>query len=230
MGAALQLRCEALTADELEHVWKTLCDDEALAGIAQKVETDRWGVVRMSPTQAKHSRMVRRVARLLEDKLGGEALTELALITVDGVKVPDIALCSEAFLRQHWSDIALRSAPEICVEVVSPSNSEAELRAKTELYLNLGAREVWLVSEVYRRRPTRRVLFRLQPCDRARTVDRRRVGARFGQHSPRPPKIDTRLAQRSGGAAHAPDPSSGSSRYSAPCSAKLYAWLPATMK
>ena len=91
--------------------------------------------------------MVRRVARLLEEKLGGEALTELAIITADGVKVPDVAWCSEAFLAQHWSNVALLKAPEVCIEVVSPSNSEAELRSKTEHYLGLGAIEVWLVSE-----------------------------------------------------------------------------------
>ena len=60
---------------------------------------------------------------------------------------PDVAWCSEAFLAQHWSDVALQKAPEICVEVVSPSNSEAELRNKTVQYLSLGAQEVWLVAE-----------------------------------------------------------------------------------
>ena len=147
MGAAIQLRREPLTTDEHQRAWQALCDDETLAGIAYKIETDAWGGVHMSPTQTKHSRMVRRVARLLEDKLGGEALTELAIVTEDGVKVPDVAWCSEAFLAQHWSDVALQKAPEICVEVVSPSNSEAELHNKTAQYLSLGATEMWLVAE-----------------------------------------------------------------------------------
>jgi hypothetical protein len=147
MNAVVQLRRTPLTADELEHTWQGLCADDTLAGIAYKIETDAWGGVRLSPAQTKHSRMVRRVARLLELKLGGEALTELAIITSDGVKVPDVAWCSEAFIAQHWSDIALRRAPDICVEVVSPSNSEVELTAKTNLYLGIGAQEVWLVSE-----------------------------------------------------------------------------------
>lgn len=147
MSAAIQLRREPLTTDEQRHVWRALCKDATLAGIAYKIETDAWGGVHMSPTQTKHSRMVRRVARLLEEKLGGEALTELAIITQDGVKVPDVAWCSEAFLAQHWSDVVLLKAPAICIEVVSPSNSEMELRSKTEHYLSLGAIEVWLVSE-----------------------------------------------------------------------------------
>ena len=147
MSAAIQLRREPLTRDEQRQTWQALCNDEALASVPYKIETDAWGGVHMSPTQTKHSRMVRRVARLLEGKLGGEALTELAIVTDDGVKVPDVAWCSETFLAQHWSDVVLLKAPEICVEVVSPSNSEAELRSKTKQYLNLGAQEVWLVAE-----------------------------------------------------------------------------------
>ena len=145
MGAAIQLRREPLTTDEQQRAWQALCDNETLAGIAYKVETDAWGGVHRSPTQTKHSRRVRRVARLLEEKLGGEALTELAIVTGDGVKVPDVAWCSEAFLAQHWSDGALLKAPQIRVEVVSPSNSEAELRNKTAQYLSLGAPEVGFI-------------------------------------------------------------------------------------
>ena len=147
MGVAIQLRRKPLTIDEHRRAWQVLCDDETLAGIAYKIETDAWGVVQKSPTQTRHSRTARRVACLLEEKLGGEALTELAIVTEDGVKVPDLAWCSDAFLAQHWSDVALLKASEICVEVVSPSNSEAELRNKTTQYLSLGAKEVWLVAE-----------------------------------------------------------------------------------
>jgi hypothetical protein len=108
MGAAIQLRRERFTRAEHLRAWQTLCDDPSLAGIAYQIETDAWGTVQMSPTRTKHSRMVRRVARLLEEKLGGEALTELAIVTEDGVKVPDVAWCSEAFLAQHWSEIAFQ--------------------------------------------------------------------------------------------------------------------------
>jgi Uma2 family endonuclease len=123
-----------------------LCNDETLASIAYKIEIDAWGAVRMSPAQTKHSRIVGRIGHMLKQKWGGEAMPELAIVTPDGVKVPDVAWCSESFLAQYWSDVVLRKAPEICLEVVSPSNSEAELRAKIVLYLNQGAIEVWLVS------------------------------------------------------------------------------------
>ena len=41
----------------------------------------------------------------------------------------------------------LLSAPELCVEVMSPSNSWEEMRHKTLLYLAAGAREVWICDE-----------------------------------------------------------------------------------
>lgn len=36
-------------------------------------------------------------------------------------------------------------APEICIEVVSPSNCVKELREKTAAFLAVGAEEVWIV-------------------------------------------------------------------------------------
>jgi Uma2 family endonuclease len=41
----------------------------------------------------------------------------------------------------------LPRAPEICVEVLSPSNVSAEITEKTRAYLAASAQEVWLVSE-----------------------------------------------------------------------------------
>ena len=36
-------------------------------------------------------------------------------------------------------------SPEICVEVLSPGNTEAKVPEKIALYFDAGAREVWLV-------------------------------------------------------------------------------------
>ena len=147
MSAVIQLRREPLTAAEQQAFWERLAGDPALMDLPYKMETDAWGGVYMSPAQSRHSRMVRLVSRLLEGALGGEALTELPVITEIGTKVPDVAWCSESFLDANGSDIALLKAPEICVEVVSPSNSESEMHEKVAAYLAKGAMEVWLVSE-----------------------------------------------------------------------------------
>jgi Uma2 family endonuclease len=41
----------------------------------------------------------------------------------------------------------LACAPEICVEVRSPSHTDAEMAFKTRLFLEAGALGVWIVSE-----------------------------------------------------------------------------------
>ena len=38
-------------------------------------------------------------------------------------------------------------APEICVEIISPSNSKGEIEEKIKLYLTKGAHEVWIVND-----------------------------------------------------------------------------------
>jgi Uma2 family endonuclease len=39
---------------------------------------------------------------------------------------------------------ALTPAPEICVEILSPSNTQEEIDEKRDAYLRAGAKEVWL--------------------------------------------------------------------------------------
>jgi Uma2 family endonuclease len=49
---------------------------------------------------------------------------------------------------QNFGEITpYMAAPDICVEIISPSNVEAEINEKTAAYLAAGAREVWIVSE-----------------------------------------------------------------------------------
>jgi Uma2 family endonuclease len=45
----------------------------------------------------------------------------------------------------HGAESPLMVAPEICIEVVSPSNSVKELQEKREAYLASGAEEVWII-------------------------------------------------------------------------------------
>ena len=39
---------------------------------------------------------------------------------------------------------AFECAPEICVEILSPSNTPSEMREKRKLYFEAGAGEVWI--------------------------------------------------------------------------------------
>jgi Uma2 family endonuclease len=83
--------------------------------------------------------------------LGGQAFTEVSIVTLAGVLVPDVAWADDEFMRAHEFQTPYTRAPQICVEIVSPSNSRKELREKTDAYLAAAAREVWLVYPKSRR-------------------------------------------------------------------------------
>jgi Uma2 family endonuclease len=75
---------------------------------------------------------------------GGEVITECPLSTSDGVKAIDVAWLAGGRAENSSEPVLLERAPEICIEIVSPSNSTAELREKSALYSEAGAQEVWI--------------------------------------------------------------------------------------
>ena len=77
----------------------------------------------------------------------GRVLTECPNSTADGVKAADVAWASPECIRELGNRVCFPKSPEICVEVLSPSNTEAEIREKIALYFDAGAGEVWLCAE-----------------------------------------------------------------------------------
>lgn len=59
--------------------------------------------------------------------------------------VADVAWDSPAFAAAHRAQTQFTRAPEICVEVVLPSNARKELEEKTATHLAAGAAEVRIV-------------------------------------------------------------------------------------
>jgi Uma2 family endonuclease len=136
------------TPDALALRWTELIHDPALRDLPFKIELNAWGSIEMSPTSFHHSRIQGYVAGELGRQLSqGEVLIELAVLTDIGVRVPDVAWGSHAYVQTQKAATPATKAPEICVEVLSPSNSEIEIREKTRAYLAAGAEEVWIVTE-----------------------------------------------------------------------------------
>jgi Uma2 family endonuclease len=73
----------------------------------------------------------------------GETIIECAIQTRKGTKVADVAWFSESRWEQVQDEYDSPIAPEICVEVISPSNSTEEIQEKKRLYFERGALEVW---------------------------------------------------------------------------------------
>lgn len=127
--------------------WADVLADKSLRNLPYKIELDRYGNIVMSPASNKHGHLQFLVGMILQRHLGGEILTECSVSTPEGVKVADAVWCSPQFLARHGYQTPYPEAPEICVEVRSPSNSWEEMRGKIALYLGQGAREVWIVFE-----------------------------------------------------------------------------------
>jgi Uma2 family endonuclease len=130
-------------------VWDKLAADPELAKLPWRIETDEHGQIIMSPPPApSHGNLQSEVARLLGNwNPGGKVITECPISTRKGVKAADIAWCSAEIWAKAAGESCFRQAPEICVEVLSPSNTDAEIEEKKSLYFEEGAQEVWLVSE-----------------------------------------------------------------------------------
>jgi Uma2 family endonuclease len=125
--------------------WQEVCAHPALKNLPFKLETDRWGHIVMSPASNRHSLLQGEIQALLRRHAEtGVAFPGCSVATAAGVKVADVAWASLDFLRRHGTANPYPEAPEILVEVLSASNTQAEMNEKKELYFARGAREVWI--------------------------------------------------------------------------------------
>ena len=132
-----------------EKRWAELVSDPMLEDFQGTIETDRHGIILMSPPPAaRHSRFQSRIHFLLQTLLPqGEAGTECPISTADGVRAGDVVWFSKGILSQLGNRVCFPKAPEICVEVLSPDNSERAMKEKSALYFDAGAKEVWLCDK-----------------------------------------------------------------------------------
>jgi Uma2 family endonuclease len=102
----------------------------------------------MSPPSVGHGQHQAALATAFSEQLAdGVTVTECPILTDIGIRVPDLAWASAQFMSRHRGMSPLPRAPEICVEVISPSNVVAEITEKTRAYLVAGAQEVWLTYQ-----------------------------------------------------------------------------------
>lgn len=133
-----------LTEEGLASRYRALCADPSLANLPGKIELDLWGRILMSPASNYHGMLQARLAQRLAS-LGGQTFSEASVVTSIGVLVADVAWASADFMRAHGTQTPFTQAPELCIEIASPSNSRKELREKVDAYLAAGAIEVWIV-------------------------------------------------------------------------------------
>jgi Uma2 family endonuclease len=119
----------ALERDELVRRWNELSEDPESP---DRYELSEFGELILSPKPTNdHQRVAFAVARSLETQLGAEAGFEVSVYTDRGIRVPDVVWMPVA----RWGQVKGKSpfpfVPDVCVEVLSPGNSRAEMMMKT---------------------------------------------------------------------------------------------------
>lgn len=128
--------------------WKNLMENPFFNDIPYKVELNKFGQILMSPASNWHGILQYNVGKTIEaEKGGGTIIIECSILTSEGVRVADVAWASGEFIAEFGDKTPYPKAPEICIEVKSPANTQAEMDEKIRLYLEKGALEVWIVEK-----------------------------------------------------------------------------------
>ena len=136
------------TPETLVLRWTEVMRDPTLQDLPYKIELNARGKIELSPASNLHGCLQARLAAELARQLpSGSPLTGCSILTQIGIRVPEVAWASAEFLRAHGTSTPFPTAPELCVEITSPSNSDDEIREKIHAYVAAGAQEVWIVGE-----------------------------------------------------------------------------------
>jgi Uma2 family endonuclease len=104
-------------------------------------------LVNVPPPKIEHSRVQWRIRRLLESAAGAAGIVDKEIgfrVRDQEWRIVDVAFVSQA--RWDSAQGYLDGAPEIVVEVLSPSNSATEMIERERLCLENGCLEFWLVD------------------------------------------------------------------------------------
>jgi Uma2 family endonuclease len=126
--------------------WADVIDNPLLQNLPFKIELNRWGRIEMSPASNQHGAVKSDLVAELRRRRGGRVISGCSIQTEDGVRVADVAWISNKRLNEIGWVTPFPMAPELCVEILSPSNSWAEMHVKAGHYLQAGAQEVWVVT------------------------------------------------------------------------------------
>ncbi len=119
-----------------------------------RCELVRGELIMMSPGKGRHAAIELRIGRALLDFVEANSLGEafgssagyVLARDPDTVREPDVSfLCTER-LKDQDLDAFLEGAPDLAVEVLSPSNTAAEMREKMDDYFGAGCRVLWIVD------------------------------------------------------------------------------------
>ena len=104
-------------------------------------------VVMMSPAATNHNRVALRIAVLFENYLKGKKCEpfgdgEIVYLTEKDHFIPDFMVVCDP---DKVKDNGVQGAPDLIVEVLSPSTAHNDRGHKMDIYAKCGVREYWIV-------------------------------------------------------------------------------------
>ncbi|HXB70834.1 MAG TPA: Uma2 family endonuclease [Candidatus Acidoferrales bacterium] len=107
-------------------------------------------VVAVTRPKPRHWKLQRQLARLLEPKLKafGEVATEVPFRPVAefNLRAADVAVISHRRWEAIDPDDDLRGAPELVIEIKSPSNTQRKVQELARLCMENGAIQFWILD------------------------------------------------------------------------------------
>src|SRR6266699_270101 len=125
---------------------------ERLPDEPNKLELIDGELIRMPPAFTKHMRITLRIFKILDDALPrlqgkgrardlGEVFHETGYLIGSNWVIPDVGITHAGQTENKY----LEGAPALAVEVVSKANTAKMMQRKIKLYMQNGAREVWVL-------------------------------------------------------------------------------------
>jgi Uma2 family endonuclease len=132
------------TRDDLIQRWRALADDPESPDY---FELDQFGDLILSPKPTPgHQAVASEVGFQLMGRLGPRAAVDVSILTDRGIRAPDVIWMPSDRWAACKGQSPLEVVPDVCVEVLSPSNTRQHIEMKIGAYLRGGAREVIVVG------------------------------------------------------------------------------------
>ncbi len=130
----------------------TLEEFASLARGTEQHELSAGELITMPPPKAFRSMIASLLLEVLQSYLRKQgkarAFAEAGYVLSRGpltIRQPDVSVLSKARIESTDREGYFEGAPELAVEVVSPTDSAEDLQVKVDQYLQAGARQVWIL-------------------------------------------------------------------------------------
>ena len=114
--------------------WQEICADQTLQNLPYKIELNQQGQIIMSPASVMHVIFQGKIIALLNQQASNYLVVpEFPVETSDGIKVVDVGVLTHTQTSQLQNNVAAAFAPILCIEVLSPGNTQTEMQHKKQL-------------------------------------------------------------------------------------------------